>query len=56
MELETEGTVPPLHPPEQWVWLEAAETALGSGASLQRACQMCLWLLNLVCGTFSLSS
>lgn len=35
MEHETEGTVPPpLRPPEQWVWVEAAETALGSGASL----------------------
>lgn len=53
MERETEGTVPPHL---KWVWVEAVETALGSGASLQRglpACQVCLWLLDLVCGTFS---
>lgn len=51
MEHETEGTVPPHL---KWVWVEAVETALGSGDSLQRpACQVCLWLLDLVCGTFS---
>lgn len=33
MERETEGTVPPHL---KWVWVEAVETALGSGASLQR--------------------
>lgn len=33
MERETEGTVPPHL---KWVWVEAVETALGSGDSLQR--------------------
>lgn len=54
MARETEGTAPPsLRPPGQWVWVEAAEPALGSGAGLQGGCQTCLWLLDLVCGTFS---
>lgn len=55
MERETEGTVPPSpRPPEVGVGRGSRDCAGEWGQPSERpACQMCLWLLDLVCGTFS---